>query len=240
MTLRMSLNGDCLPWVKTGKHLGNQLSSELNFSNSSPETRTGILCKRAILFDKTHQVLQQFGFYEPRLVLKLLSVYSTALYGSPLWQLSSKEHLKLNRSWNIAVKIIWNLPHPTHTRFLEELCPVPHLESVLHSRYIGFTENLLKSSKPPTRLLFDTIRCDLGSQTGQNLQFLFEKYSKASVKNLIGDKNQIKKAKVAPVSENEEWKLKLIEEVCLVQRGLLEAEFDEAMLQEILEFVCTS
>ena len=101
------------------QHLGNHLSSKLNLSPVSPETRTDLLFKRAILFDKIHQVQQQFGYYEPRLVLNLLSIYSTALYGSPLWQLSSAEHQKLTRSWNTAVKIIWDLPHATHTRLLK-------------------------------------------------------------------------------------------------------------------------
>ena len=110
----LTLNGDILPWVATAKHLGNQLSSKLNLSSFSPETKTDILCKRAILFDKVHQILQQFGYCEPRLVINLLSVYSTALYGSTLWQLNSEEHLKLNRSWNTALKIIWDLPHSTH------------------------------------------------------------------------------------------------------------------------------
>ena len=155
--MNVTLNGDTLPWVTTAKHLGNQLSSKLSFSTFSPETRTDILCKRAILFDKIHQVLQQFGYYEPRLVINLLSIYSTALYGSTLWQLNSEEHFKLNRSWNTAVKIIWDLPHPTHTRFLESLSPVPHLESTLNARYIGFADSLAKSSKPLISLLFNCI-----------------------------------------------------------------------------------
>ena len=104
--LNLQLNGDNLPWVSTAKHLGNHLSSKLNLSPLSPETKTDLLCKRAILYDKVHQVQQQFGYCDPKLVLKLLSIYSTALYGSPLWQLSSEEHSKLNRSWNTAIKII--------------------------------------------------------------------------------------------------------------------------------------
>ena len=239
--LNVKLNGDILPWVTTAKHLGNQLSSKLNFSFFSPETRTDILCKRATLFDKIHQVLQQFGFYEPRLIINLLSIYSTALYGSTLWQLNSDEHHKLTRSWNTAVKIIWNLPHPTHTRFLESLSPVPHLESTLHARYIGFADSLAKSSKPLIGLLFTCIRSDLGSQTGQNIQFLCDKYSKQSLGQLIVDKTSIKKARVSPLSENEEWKLKIIEEVSLILKGQLETEFDdEPLLEEILEFVCTT
>ena len=101
------LNGDKLPWVTSAKHLGNLLSSKLNLSLFCPETKSDLLSKRAILFDKVHQVMQQFGYLEPELIVKLLSVNSTALYGSALWQLSSAEHLQLNKSWNTAIKIIW-------------------------------------------------------------------------------------------------------------------------------------
>ena len=137
------------------------------------------------------------------------------------------------------MKIIWNLPHPTHTRFLEALSPVPHLESVLFARYIGFAENLLKSDKPPVKLLFDCLRFDLSSQTGQNLQFLLRKYNKTSMLELIDEKYNIKKARVALFSENENWKLNLIQEVSLVKKGFLEIDFEEVLLEEILEFVCT-
>ena len=82
--LNVQLNGDKLPWVDTAKHLGNLLSSRINFSCRIPETKTDLLQKRAILFDKVHQIQQQFGYLNPRLVIKLLSIYSTALYGSCL------------------------------------------------------------------------------------------------------------------------------------------------------------
>ena len=84
------LNGDLLPWVDKAKHLGNHLSTKINLSLRSPETKTDLLCKRAILFDKVHQIQQQFGYYDPKLVIILMSIYSTALYGSTLWQLSSE------------------------------------------------------------------------------------------------------------------------------------------------------
>ena len=161
--LNLQLNGNILQWVSTAKHLGNHLSSKLNLSPLSPETKTDLLCKRAILYDKVHQVQQQFGYCDPKLVLKLLSIYSTALYGSPLWQLSSEEHSKLNRSWNTAIKIIWDLPHSTHTRFLEYLCPVPHLESVLHGRSIGFIQSLSRSSKQLIRFLFYSCSQDMST-----------------------------------------------------------------------------
>ena len=237
--LNLQLNGDNLPWVSTAKHLGNHLSSKLNLSPLSPETKTDLLCKRAILYDKVHQVQQQFGYCDPKLVLKLLSIYSTALYGSPLWQLNSEEHSKLNRSWNTAIKIIWDLPHSTHTRFLESLCPVPHLESVLHGRSIGFIQNLSRSSKQLIKLLFHSCSHDMSTVTGQNLKFLLHKYSQQNMTALFSEKDVIKISRVNILQENELWKVNLMEDFSLVKKNLLELPFEIENLDEILDDICT-
>ena len=81
---------------------------------------------------------------------------------------------------------------------------------------------------------------DLGSQTGQNINFLLQKHSKQTLAELVVDRNTIKKATVSPISENEKWKLNIIEEVSLVKKGQLEADFDEELLDEILDYICTS
>ena len=236
----VTLNGDKLPWVDTAKHLGNHLSSRLDYSSFSPETKTDLLCKRAILFDRVHQVMQQFGHYDPSLVVKLLSIYSTALYGSCLWQLNCDEHHKLNKAWKTAVKMIWDLPFAAHTRFLEYLSPVPHLESVLTGRYVGFVNNLDKSAKPLLGLLFSSCSTDLGSKTGQNIEYLLKKNRKQSLHHLILDRYTLKKAKIYPISEEEHWKLTIIKELSLIQKGHLETEFDDKYLIEILDYVSTS
>ena len=71
----VSLNGNALLWVCSAKHLGNLLSSKLNLSFSSPEMKTDLLSKRAIFFHRVHQILQQFGSYEPRLIINLLNSF---------------------------------------------------------------------------------------------------------------------------------------------------------------------
>ena len=186
----VKLNGDSLPWVDKAKHLGNHLSSKLNLSFSSPETKTDLLCKRAIFFPIVHQILQQFGSYEPKLIINLLSTYSTAMYGSSLWQLNSEEHFRLNRSWNTAIRLIWKLPLSTHTRFLESISPISHLESTLHSRYIGLVENLARCSKPFITLLFSSVKGDLSYMTGNNITYLQDKYDKLHLSYLVREKIQ--------------------------------------------------
>ena len=236
----ISLNGDLLPWVETAKNLGNHLSSKVNFACYSPETRTYLLQKRAILFDKVHQIQQQFGYYNPRLVIKLLSIYSTALYGSNLWQIDTDDYQKLIKSWNIAVKTIWDLPHPTHTRYLESLSPVPHLEAVLTGRYLGFIQNLWKSKKTLLNLIFSSCFQDLRSLTGQNLRFLLQKHGKLSLADLIADRVVIKKSRVYPLPDEEVWKTKIIEDICLLKKDQLEIAFDLENLEDILQHICTS
>ena len=233
------LNGDKLPWVTTAKHLGNHLSSKLNLAFFCPESRTDLLCKRAILFDKVHQVMQQFGYLEPTLVVKLLSVYSTALYGSCLWQLNSTEHLQLNRSWNTAMKIIWDLPFATHTYFLENLSPVPHLESVLTGRYLGFVNNLLKSNQPILSLLFSSCQHNISSQTGQNIEYLLNKHKKKSMVDLLAERPTLKKQRVYTLPEEEAWKISLLKEISLIKKGQLQVNFDDKDLENILEFIST-
>ena len=144
------------------------------------------------------------------------------------------------KSWNIAVKMIWDLPHPTHTRFLESLSPVPHLEAVLTGRYIGFIQNLWKSKKTLLSLIFSSCFQDLRSLTGQNLRFLLQKHGKLSLADLIADRVVIKKSRVYPLSDEEVWKSKLMEDICLLKKDQLEFAFDLENLDDILQHICTS
>ena len=72
----------------------------------------------------------------------LLRIYGTSFYGSVLWNVNSEDFRILTRSWNIAIKILWDLPFQTHTKFIEPLSDLPHLQSMLHSRFIGFAKSL--------------------------------------------------------------------------------------------------
>ena len=116
-----------------------------------------------------HSLQQEYGYASPRIVCELLRIYATSFYGSMLWQLNSQEHEKLVRSWNIAVKMIWKLPYQAHTTFVEPLTNCPHLQAMLHSRYVGFSHSLNESPKDQVKLLFSLVSYDLSSQTGNNL-----------------------------------------------------------------------
>ena len=76
------------------------------------------------------------------------------------------------------MKIIWDLPYATHTRFLESLNVIPHLESVLNGRYVGFVNNLLHTEHSLLGLLFSSCKDNVSTQTGQNIRYLLDKHKR--------------------------------------------------------------
>ena len=128
--------------------------------------------------------------------------------------------------------MIWDLPYATHTRFLESLSPVPHLEIVLHSRYLGFIQNIRSSEKSLLKPIFFSCYRNLSTRTGRNLVHHEQKYQKYSVGTLLGIR--IKGRQVNPLPVDEDWKVKLIEEISLSKANLLEIDFQEDLLDDIL------
>ena len=136
------------------------------------------------------------------------------------------------------MKLIWELPYATHTRLLEDLCPVQHLEHVLLSRYIGFIQNLCKSNKEILCLIFKSCLSNYRSVTGRNLFYLFKKFDIQTIHQLFNVKAKLKDMRVYDLPDEEKWKIKLIAEICLIRKNHLEIEFDQEHLNQILDLIC--
>ena len=77
---------------------------------------------------------------------------------------------------------------------------------------------------------------NIGSQTGNNIQYLLDK---CNMENLVKEMSRLGKKRINPLTENETWKAKLIEEIAQILKGQVNIEFDNTNLEEILTFVCT-
>ena len=202
--------------------------------------KSDLLCKRGILFDSVHKIQQQFGYCHPSLVMKLVGIYSTSLYGSPLWEYFTPDYLKLTRSWNTVIKMVWNLPHATHTRFLDSLSPIPHLGSALEGKYIGFLNALSNTQKPFLSLLFNACKYDKFTVTGRNIETLMTTYEKRNLKLLLNSHNDVKRKRRYHLEEDECWKISMIKELSLAFKGHISLDLMEEDVTQILEFICTS
>ena len=66
------LNGDPLPWVQQLKHLGNVLQSD----NSM---KIDCTVKRGRFIGKMNSLLQEFSYTDPKVKLKVFSIFATSL-----------------------------------------------------------------------------------------------------------------------------------------------------------------
>ena len=73
------------------------------------------------------------------------------------------------------------------------------------------------------------------SNTSQNIQFLLEKYDCQDLPELILNQNLVKHTRVYELQQDEDWKPKIIEELCLMKLGLLESPIDEHEIDFLLE-----
>ena len=238
---KVILNNDPLPWVKNAQHLGNQLNTNINIAIHCPDTSQDLLMKRGIFYDKIYSLKQEFGHLHPKIVSDLLRIYGTSFYGSLIWSLKSKECQKLIRSWNVAIKIIWDLPYQTHTMFIEALTNYPHLQSILHSRYVGFAETLSKSKKFHVKMLFENCKHDLRTITGTNLQYLQQNYDCLTLLDLFSKRYEISNSIVNEMKEEDVWNVELLEDLINVKYGgENELDFSEDEITELIEFVAVS
>ena len=75
--------------------------------------------------------------------------------------------------------------------------------------------------------------------TGQNLNLLMVKYKLTSMENMLSRRCEVKWSRVNPLVEEEKWKLSVIEDISLAKKDIVDINFDEEDLEEILKFVCT-
>ena len=77
------------------------------------------------------------------------------------------------------------------------------------------------------------------SNTGRNIQYLENQYEVDSLKDLIRKKQVIKKLRVNPLEDGEEWKVQIIEELSLCRRGCLEIDLKDVDIDAMLEAIAT-
>ena len=64
-------------------------------------------------------------------------------------------------------------------------------------------------------------------------------YNVDSLEQLLLEKFNIKNNRVHPLEEGEEWKPSVIHELCLAQKGLLDIELEQEVIDDMLDYICT-
>ena len=129
--------------------------------------------KRAMFIDTSTDIRETFSFAHPDQILSAVNLYAGHFYGGMLWDFGGNRFSQLCNSWNICVKLAWNVPRSTHTYLVDNLLGVNHLsvKRQLLSRYIKFFKGLLKSKSCEVKLLANIVARDVRSVTGKNLRY---------------------------------------------------------------------
>ena len=97
-----------LPWVDSGKHLGNILENKIDGMQKD------LKFKRARYISRNNNLIQEFHFAHPVTKFKINRIYNTDFTGSPLWDFNSEAFESLSKTWNISVRIMFGLPRTAH------------------------------------------------------------------------------------------------------------------------------
>ena len=226
------LCGNNLPWVDEFKHLGNHFVNAQNF------TKQDVKIKRAQSITKKIELNQEFYFCHPETKLEIDQIFNSHYTGSPLWNLTSEDVIKLESSYNTNVKIVFDLPYDTHWCLIEPITGRRHLRIILMKRFMSFVSQIKKSTKQIPKQMLRIIREDVRSTTGSNLRSILHQTQKVHVDHL--QTSDVLQLEYHPVQDEDKWKIHIIKEILSVKSNTLEVdEFNDEDLSDILNHLCS-
>ena len=199
--------------------------------------------KRAIFIDGCHDLLEEFSKTNPEVQTKLTSLYHSSCYGSNTWNLYGEWPRKLLTSWNVNLKLIWQLPHETHRYFFEHLTECRHLKILLIKRFLKFVSSIIEGNKSSCKLLLRTICGNSNSTTGKNIRNIeIEAGMRLEVESLnVKIKTACKKIQFAVIEEDQMWRIGAVKELSQIKSSHLHLEgFTSEEVQTMLQFICVS
>ena len=156
------LNGDPLPWKKSVKHVGVTLHNSGSMEHEVKE-------KRARLIQRCMELNEEFDCLGPEIKMKLFRLYNMHLSGSNCWSFNDVGFQQLCNSYNVNVRIVYNLPRETHCWLTEEISGGKHAKQQIYKRYVKFVNTLANSSRDCVWFLFKYVSNDVRSQVGGNI-----------------------------------------------------------------------
>ena len=227
-----------LPWVKSAKYLGN------NISNLVDGLSQDVRVKRASFIERNCDILQDFHFAHPQVKSRINRIYNSSFPGSVLWDLSSKNVQQLINSWSVATRFMWDLPWDSHRYFVEELGGT-HAKNMLFSRYVTFVQSLVRSDKFIVQFLFQLCKKNVMSVTGQNIRHILTETGSEDILKLKASDIK-RKFKFCEIKNEDKWKVDIIKELTNVKQGsaFIEDNEDENILSrteinDIINYVST-
>ena len=145
----------------------------------------------------------------------------------------------LEKSWNVSVRHMFGLSVKTHKCFIEPLSQSPHVKIVLLTRFFTFIEKIRKGVKKKLTHLYNTIKYDCQTTTGNNMRELMLLTNKNKIEYIC--KTDISAVKYYPIAVADEWKIGCLYDLMNTKQGNAVMEgFQPEEIKEMLEYICVS
>ena len=200
--LPLLLDGKELPWVASATHLGHELHESGSMDHDC-------CVKRADFIRKSTFIREEFSFASPVEVLRAVKVFGGDLYGGNLWKFRDDMASQMFNTWYTCIKLAWQVPHATHTYFVERLlsCGISSIRDDLLARYVTFLQSLRRSPSREVSVLVHIVGKDIRATTGNNIHLVRDLSgldpwcsSSSLVKKVMAEK-------LKPIPEQDLWRI---------------------------------
>ena len=201
----------------SGKHLGNTIENKIDGMQKD------ISIKRARYINRQNNLSQEFYFAHPITKFTVNQIYNTDFTGSPLWDFNSECFESLCKTWNVSIRIMFDLPRTAHRYLIEPITEKPHIQFTIMKRFLKFCEQLRVSNKSVLKSMIMHCQDNTMTRTGNNLRtimLLTNDYSVLQIKPI-----NLYSLTYKDIPEGEEWRVNILKE-------LIDARYDRSMLQD--------
>ena len=157
---------------------------------------------------------------------KLLKIYNSHFTGSPCWNFDSNQFSQLTNSWNVNIRVIFDLPLATHCYLMDGLTNGEHAKKMIYSRYMQFLKSVSNNRRSALRSLLNITKNTCKSFTGLNLRRILLDTGVKIVPGITSGCSLIN-YRVYKVPEGEEWRLPLLVSLIEVRDSRWTIQFDE-------------
>ena len=178
---------------------------------------------------------QEFHYAHPKTKVWINNVYNTSFYGAPLWDISSRNFERLEKTWNVSIRMMLSLPRNTHRYFLEPLSETHHIIKSICNRFLKFVSNIADGGKKVLRCVLDTVKNDVRPVTGKNLR-----YMKMRTKNFNEKELDVYDEPYKLIPNEEIWRVAMAKEIIGARCGDISIDISKEELDDIADFVCGS
>ena len=158
--------------------------------------------------------------------MKLFKLYNCHFSNSNNWDFTSVIFNQLMNSYNVNVRIIFDLPLNSHCWLVEELSGAHHAKKLIYKKYIGFLNNLKKNKRKSVNFLLSYVIDNVQSFTGRNIRKILMDTDTKIVPG-VTKKVQLQNYQVHATPESEQWRLPLLESLLAIKNDEWEVLFCE-------------